>query len=254
MKNKNRLINKISRRLTILPVFGGLFLLPLAIFLLFTFVTSLGPETIEFYNQLMVSAGIKKSEVKVSPYQVKQQRKQVQKDILFAKDNSRLQLRLLADNSQMVLDHNEGETAVIEQMNQVTCFMQEEIYYILPNGDEAIISGKDDLLLKNHDPANLTSYISKNTPGLKPMQIMRRMVADKGTYYFKSDLFYAENVKIERFIMSGHEFTGLSTFKNKIMEGIADSVEFRLDAKNINFKANRLKASFFTPGVSKGTK
>jgi hypothetical protein len=254
MKNEHRLINKISRRLTILPIIGGLIILPLSIFALFTLVTSLSPETYAFYNDLMVSAGIKKSDIKTSPYQVKQQRTRVQKDILFAENESRLQLRLLADDSQMVLDHNDGQTAVIEQMNKVVCYMQEELYFVLPNGDEALFSKNQELRLRNQDPAKPESYVSKDTQGLKPMQIIRFMKADKGTYYYKSDLFYAESVKIERFIMNGHEFNGLSKDKKKIMDGIADSVEFSLDGKNINFKAGKLKASFYAPAVSKGTK
>lgn len=249
MKNEKLKSNQLSGRLIRAPFIAGFLLLPFMLFGLFKFVTALNPETYAIYYELMVNAGVKKSDIKAAPYQVKQHRTKVQKDLLFTENENRMQLRLIADNSQMVLDHHDQATEIVEHMNQVVCHMQEELYYILPNGDEAIFSKNGKLILRNHDPKNAQSDISKDTPGIKPMQIVRLLEADVGTYYYKSDLFHAKNVKIQRFIMNGHEFTTSLPQTKKIMSGLADSAEFSLDGKNMNFKANKLKATFYGPSV-----
>lgn len=249
MKSEKLKNNQLSGRLIRAPFIAGFLLLPCVLFGLFKFVTALNPETYATYNELMVNAGVKKSDVKAAPYQVKQQRTKVQKDLLFTENENRMQLRLIAESSQMVLDHHDQSTEIVEHMNQVVCHMQEELYYTLPNGDEAIISKDNKLILRNHDPKDAKSHVSKDTPGLKPMQIVRVLEADVGAYYYKSDLFHAENVKIQRFIMDGHEFTTGLTQTKKIMNGIADSAQFSLDGKNMNFKANKLKATFYGPTV-----
>jgi|GEM_PF-1947137 len=245
MKNEKRLIYTLSKRLVRVPFLLSFILLPSLIFGLYKFVTTLNPKQQATYEELMVSSGIKKSDLKADPYQVKQNRSQVQKDILFTENESRMQLRLTADDSKMVLDHREDQTEIVEHMNKVVCHMQEELYFILPNGDEAVFFKTGELVLRNQDPTNKASYISKDLEGLKPMQIVRLLIADEGTYHYKSDLFYAENVKLQRFIMEGHAFKNELPKEKMIMSGIADTVEFSLDGKNMNFKANKLKATLY---------
>ena len=254
MKIEKRLVHKLSKRLIRVPVIAGFILLPTLIFGLYKFVTTLNPEHQAIYQELMVSSGIKKSDIKSSPYQVKQLRNQVQKDILFSENESRMQLRLIADDSKMVLDHNDNQTEIVEHMNNVVVSMQEELYFVLPNGDEAVFSKNGELILRNRDPKIKSSYVSKNHPKIKAMQIVRLLEADRGTYHYKSELFHAENVNIQRFVMEGHAFIKDLPKEKMIMSGIADSVEFSLDGKNMNFKANKLKAKFYGSSVDRKAK
>ena len=245
MNNKNcsNTTNKTCKRLTLMPVIAGFIILPLLCFGCFKLLTNLSPETLILYDELMMKTGAKKEDKTSSDYLVRQTRQQVQKQLLFTENEQRMELQLLADNTQMIYDHSSDQTKIVEQMNGIVCTMQEELYYILPDGREACFFDEGTLLIRNEDAKNPASYVSQATKGIVPMQIIRHMVADKGFYDYKNDLFFAENVKIDCFTALSHELTLSLIPKKKLMNGVADSVEFSLDGKKLNFKANKLKAT-----------
>ncbi len=247
MKNEERIVNQTSWKLTVIPVVLGFLLLPAIIFGVFKLVFWINQDTLKTYQQLMTDTGLKKDDLKKTPYQISQHRFNVQKDIRFIKNENPMQLRLLADNAQMIFDHHDFKTEMIEHMNLVVCCMQEELYYILPSGEEVIFSDDGKLVLRNQNENNEKRIISKEKDRLKPMQIMRFMTADLGTYYYKTDSFYANHVKIERFLVEGHEFSEAPLHKKKLMSGIAESAEFSLKGKSLEFKATKLKATFYQP-------
>lgn len=126
-------------------------LLPCVIVLAAFYWSGISPEDAKRYHELMADAGVK-DEGTGDPYQSKQERKRVQKDAFFMQGQERLRLRILAATAQIVLDHREEETQVIEHMNDVTCLMQEELYYLLPNGREASRQADGRLLIRHADP------------------------------------------------------------------------------------------------------
>lgn len=243
-KNYSNPTNKTwPRRLTLMPVITGFIILPLLSFGCFKLLTNLSPETLILYDELMMKTGAKNEDKASSDYLVRQTRLKVQKQLLFTENEQRMELQLLADNTQMIYDHSSDQTKIVEEMNGIVCTMQEELYYILPDGREACFFNKETLLIRNQDAKNPASYLPRVTKGIIPMQIIRHMVADKGFYDYKNDLFFAENVKIERFTATGHELTPSLLPKKKLMNGVADSIEFSLDGKKLNFHANKLKAT-----------
>jgi len=241
--NRSNTTNKTRRRLTLIPVIAGFIILPLLCFSCIKLLTHLSPETLILYDAITMKTGAKKEDQASTDYLVRQTRHKVQKQLLFTENEQRMELQLSANDTQMIYDHSSNQTKIVEQMNGIVCTMQEELYYILPDGREACFFNEETLLIRNEDVKNPTSYVSKATKGIVPMQIIRHMVADKGFYDYKSDLFFAENVKIERFTASSHELTPSLNPKKKLMNGIADSIEFSLDGKKLNFKANKLKAT-----------
>lgn len=225
MNNKAKDTKQFSKRLIIIPTIAGLIVLPAIILGMIFKLIKVDSDTYNTYHELMVNTGAKE-EVKNSPYSIRQERKNVQKDILFIEDEKRMQLKIIASDAELVLDHHDNETEIVEQMRGVCCDMQEELYYLLPNGDK-------------------TNYAHDNLQ-LKEMQRVSRMRASHGTYHYKSDLFRAKNVEIEKFIASGHDFATLLSVK-KLMTGIADFAQFSLDGKRLEFQADKLKATLHAP-------
>jgi hypothetical protein len=208
------------------------------------------PEDVQEYRQLIENSDLGQAKNKSSPYTAKQQRDDIQKDISFMQGGERLQLRLIAVESQLVLDQHDGETALLEQMRDVHCYMQEELYFVLPDGREALRQSDGQLLIRHADPKNPSSWLPQKVPNLKPMQVIRYLQADEATYYYKTDEFVAQQVALSRFAVPGHQLVELHEGK-PLMNGVAEKVEFSLAGKDLNFKAYQLKATFFNAGKIK---
>lgn len=146
---------------------------------------------------------------KNAPYTAKQNRKGVQKDLLFTRNGKRMQMRLVSKEATMVLEHQLEGTYLMEQMRDVKCWMQEEL---------AVVDGK-------------------------PQQTLRYLEADSATYSYKNDEVVANDVKVYRYILPGHELPqNLAGFK-PTLKGHAEGVQFSMAGKDVQFKAQKLKAS-----------
>lgn len=202
------------------------------------------------YGKLMADAESSHSSAHGTPYTARQEREGIQKDLFFQKGNDRLQIRLTAEQAQLVLDHQDMHTYVVEHMQHVKCYMQEEIYYILADGREALPQPNGQLLLRSADEKDPASWLSIDTPGLKPMEVIRYIEADEAQYHYKDDRFAARSVKITRYSIPGHQLKEMNDQAKPLMKGTADRVEFSLKAKDkdLNFKAHHLKAAFFDTG------
>ncbi len=197
------------------------------------------------YLQLMSES--ETSSVKVNPYTARQERLGIQKDMFFQKGNDRLQIRLKAEKAYLVLDHQDTHTHIVERMHHVKCCMQEELYYVLPDGREALQQPNGQLLIRSADDKDQASWVSKNTPGIQLREIIRYIEADEAEYHYKDDRFVANGVKITHFSMPGHQLQDINEQAKILMKGTAMKVEFTLKEKDrdLNFKAEHLKATFF---------
>lgn len=181
-------------------------------------------------------------------YTSRQQRKGLQKDVLFIEKGERLQMRLHSVMAELALDHHDGQTEIVEQMKDVTCYIQEELFYQLSDGREATKQADGRLLIKHADPQDQASWTASNAPGLKAMQVVRFVEADTAFYYYKNDKFIADNVNVSRYVAPGHTIEQASKKLQPIMSGVAAWVEFNLEGKEVNFKAYQLKAKFYSQG------
>jgi hypothetical protein len=208
------------------------------------FVTS--PENVLVYQNLKEAANPVQSEEHSNTYVAKQKRIGIQKDILFTEGEGRLQFRLTSTHSELVLDHHDEQNEIMENLHNIKCIMQEELYYLLPTGQEAVKLLNSKVLIRNADQEKPESWIPISSPGIKPMQIIRYIEAEEASYYYQSGKFVADQVKIFRYEVPGH--TLIEPMKNNdlIMKGTAQSIEFSIMDKEINFKANQFKASFFS--------
>jgi hypothetical protein len=212
-------------------------------------LSSYGERDIQVYRKLVSGGDPNNPDPVSNPYTATQQRVNLQKDVLLTDQGKRLQYRLLGAKAELVLDHREGQTEVVEHMRGVKCFMQEELYYALPDGRAAILHPNGQLLLKDRDPNDPAAWISADLTKVKPMQVMRYLEADKATYYYKNDVLVAETVAVSRYVLPGHRFF-IRRFKDcqPMMAGVAQWVECTLVGKNFNFKAQQLKATFYPSG------
>jgi len=239
-----------SKRLDLILIAVGGVILPCLIALVAWNLTYASPEDATTYKRLLSGLNERKNGPQSEQYEAKQKRVNVQKDILYMKDADRLQVRLTAADSRMVLDHHDGENNMIEHMNDMRCAMQEELYYVLSDGREAFLQENGQLLIRHSPPSQPESWIAKNHPGLKPMQIVRFIEAETASYYYKTEFLKAEDVNISRFSAEGHALMSPWEKKQLLMKGIAESMEFSLSDKTPNFKASEMKTTLYLPEKS----
>lgn len=202
-------------------------------------------ENLESYHNLVAAANPINSNFKVSPYKAHQERKGIQKDIGCVQGTDRLQIQLSSTDSLLVLDNQESGLEILEKMHNVKCMMQEELYYLLPDGREAVKHEGGKLILRNQRSGQESSWIDPNMPGIEPRQRLRYLEADYATYYYNSEKFAADHVKIYRYDIPSHDIPETITTMKPTLSGTAESVVFSLADKNVNFTATKLKATFF---------
>lgn len=245
MVSKNNSYGRVS---LFSPLFSlGVFLLVVLLAAVFWHMAFITESDEKEYHRLMADAESSHSSSQGTPYTARQERQGIQKDMFFHKANNRLQIRLTADNAQLVLDHQDAHTYIVEHMQQVKCMMQEELYYILPDGREASPQPNGQLLIRSANENDQASWLPSDTPGLQPMEIIRYIEADDAEYHYKDDRFVAHSVKITRYRMPTHHLQKIDEQARPLMKGNAKKVEFSLKGKNadLNFKAYHLKATVF---------
>ncbi|MBA3816657.1 MAG: hypothetical protein H0X29_09115 [Parachlamydiaceae bacterium] len=180
-------------------------------------------------------------------YTSRQRREGVEKDFFFSENGQRLQMRLQSARTELALDHHDDQTEVVEQMHDVVCCIQEELFYKLSDGREALKQEDGRLLIKHADPKEANSWIISMDASAKPMQVIRLVKADVAFYYYKNSQFIAEDVRVTHYVASGHSIEQAAKSMYPIMGGVATWVEFSLGGNGINFKAYKLKAKFYAP-------
>jgi hypothetical protein len=210
-------------------------------------LAKISPQDIQNYRDLVENVSLKKGSV--APQSTEQKRTRIQKEIVFTQASNRLLLRLKSDEAELILQNENQKAEIIEKMHGVTCLMQEELYYLLSDGREATLQENGKLLVRSVEPKEKPSWIALESvqKELVPMQIVRYLEAKDATYYYHADRLVAENVKICRFAVPGHQLIDSIANLKPMMQGTAATVEFSLEGKELNFKAHQLKAHFFVP-------
>lgn len=210
-------------------------------------LTAYSPTDVEEYEALVKSTDPSKSEDKSQSYTSTQQHRSTHKDIWFTQGGQRLQLRLRSQGTQLVLEHQENKTQIVEHMKGVTCCIQEELYYVLEDGREVRRKTDGSLVSRQHNPKDVESIVDAGNSTLKPMQVIRYLEADVASYYYQTDRFTAEQVHVSRIVIPGHELIESIKDYKPIMTGLARSVEFALVGNELNFTAYQLKATLYQP-------
>lgn len=163
------------------------------------------------YHELMRDVDASRASKKESKYTGKQAREKIQKHIVYSRNEGKLHILLESDEAEMLLDCQKESTDAVERLKNVRCLMQESLYY------------------------------EKG----QPMQVLRYLEADNALYHYRSSHLAAENVKISRYVLPGHQMVAAVDGLNPMFTGDASSAEFWLENNDLQFKAEDLKANFF---------
>ncbi|MCH9627481.1 MAG: hypothetical protein S4CHLAM2_11220 [Chlamydiales bacterium] len=163
-------------------------------------------EDVVAYQKLVESS---KPVSKTVLSQSKQLREGVIKEIWY-QGRSPLCIRIASTLSELCFSQQNGEMEVVEQLENVECLMQEKLYYA---------EGK-------------------------PMQLVRYMEATRATYHYTTQIFTAEGTQFWRYRLEGHEPVSTIEGHEPIMSATAQTVEFTLKEKEIDFQAHQLRATF----------
>ncbi len=199
---------------------------------------SIDPQDILDYKEIISGTNFEKA----ISYTAKQQRLKVNKEIFFLKNFDRLQIKLMADEAFLVLEHEQGKTALIEQMINVICLMQVEKYYLSSNGEELVKDGNGEFFLRNNKESK-QSYLVQDQSALTPMQLIRSLKAENADYNYKTSQLQAHNVKIHSYTTPGHHLINTPETVSYMMNGTARKIDVILGA-DFNFKATQFQASF----------
>ena len=180
-------------------------------------------------------------------YSGQQQRKGVQKDVWYIEGSQRLHFRITSSDSVVRFSQEGNDTVIIEDMNDVLCYMQVQLYYLLPDGQEAVQDERGMWILRQNKEDTVPTSIDITQPGVLPMQIIRIITADNASYHYVDGLFEAESVELARYAVPSHTLVDTIAGIKPLMTGVAQSVQFSLGGDGLNFKAQHLKATIFSP-------
>lgn len=180
------------------------------------------PKDYALYEELLKSSRPEQESPLLSYSQ--QVREGVCKQIWY-QDANPLYFRIESEESELFFFHQENQIEVVEQLEKVSCIMQEELFYLLPDGREV-------------------SEIDHSTRDAEPMQRIRYLEAERACYNYTTQQFVAEEAKLWKFELQGHQAPQHFDKTKPTMSGTAQCVEFSLKGKQLNFQAHRMKATF----------
>ena len=198
-------------------------------------------KDIKKYQHIMREVSEKQSSQKEF-YSSKQERTNTEKNIWYIQNDQRLHFYITSKHSFLIFSSEEKASNLFEKMDMVTCMMQEELFYQLPNQEEVIKNGNNFYTRKGLRPLDKEEISS-----LRPMQKLRIIKANTATYSYTTHQFVANKVHINRYITQGHLLIKSGSASQLLMEGTASNIEFSLVGNNLNFKAKHLKAKFLNP-------
>lgn len=158
-----------------------------------------------FYRRLMTVSDSEKPP-ESSQTLAKQERVNVQKQLVFNQDNQRLQWRLESAKSDVELHQNDHSVELFERLHEMKCTMQEKI-----------------------EPDSF--------------QIIRQIEAEEALYRYKHKQLWAEHVKLARYYIP-EKTQWIQNFSSyqPFMDGQAQTIHM-LFGKTPNFKAQDFQAT-----------
>lgn len=149
------------------------------------------------------------SRLKGESKKTEQIRYQVSKQILYEKENERLQSHLFSEHSEITFDPGNPETELVEHFKGLKCAIQEKLI----SCDE------------------------------KVQQSIRTFDASQAVYSYKTNLLKAKNVEMGNFLMPGSHLPSSFDSYPALIEGRAHSIELSFKEKP-SLKAQGFHAIF----------
>lgn len=225
-------------------LWGALFLIVICLTLLYYLLGHHSEIDKIAYDKLVNGENL---ENKVIETQVsKQHRTGLQKNVFFNNDGQRLEFRLKSSHSEIALEKMDRHIEIVEHLQDVTCWLQESVYFVLPDSRQAFLKEDGRLLISGENPQEAASWVSKNDPYLVKEQRVLLLKAENATYHHKGEKFVANRVRVLRYVAPNHDLDEVFLNSPLIADGVASHVEFSLAGKGLDFKADHFKARFST--------
>lgn len=135
------------------------------------------------------------------------------KDIWFAQeDHSQLHYRISSQSSLITLIPVKNKFEMVESLQNIRCWIQDKLFHPLESQ--------------------------------KPMQQVRYLEANQGTYHYTNQEFQASDVMLSLFHLPGHTLSPQSLDKKQaFLKGIAENVSLVFCEKSPQFQAEKFKAT-----------
>jgi hypothetical protein len=210
-----------------------------------------GPDDVIAYNKLKESSE-PTAALMNQAYTCKQYRELVNKTIFVSSPKERKGFRLESLKSELTFSQvSMKDVELKEEMQEVACLMQEELYYIIDEGQIATRHPNGRLMIKDSNKRQSgPSWIDEAAAQVKPMQNLRRIDADTATFNYKDNLFIANDVLLSRYIADSHHLDPDLSREETSMVGEAESISLSVTKTPVQFKAEKLKAVFQGNGGS----
>lgn len=175
-----------------------------------------------------------------------QRREGVLKEIWVSKERP-FYMRLLCKSSELFFFEQQGRIELVEQMDGVRCLVQEELFYLLPNGKEAVVKEGNKLLIRHRDPRLTSSWVDPELPGLIPMQHLCYFEAKRGEFHYETNAFTGEEIHLWRYRAPGHDPTRALLDKEALFTATSKSIECSLAERSPQLTAYQLQATLLAP-------
>lgn len=200
-----------------------------------------GPDFL-VYEELQKSAlQFQKQEGLALMASSEQMRKKVVKELWWGEVNP-LYLRIECSNSKLLAMKEKEKYEVMEKMKGVKCLIQEELFYLLPDGRRAHFNEEGEVVVKEEGRELLLDPTLKT---LIPMQEIRYVEAKEGYLSYSKLEFIGEEVTVYRYRLRGHtpppfcfdQYTPLATGQGK-------RVVFHFKEGKVDLRLEGMKATF----------
>ncbi len=228
-----------------IKIFLFIIIFLVSLMLVVVFLFGISPKDYLSYHKLMESSQPQRY-LNTSPKNESLQKRQnVTKNIWFTDNNKRMRFWLKSETSELSLFQENNSICVIENMYNVTGFMQQKLYYTLLDGREVIENSSGSYFVRGLENTNELIPLNEISE-LIPMQQVRYFTANQASYHFKNRTFLANDVTIYVYKTPGHQLTLTYNPENTIMEGTAESAEFTFFHETPSVKMYNLDASFYS--------
>ena len=145
----------------------------------------------------------------------------MQKELWVPRNQKRIQLLLTSEASELLFEQVDGRSELVERLHGVTCYLQEELLFLLPDGQ--LISGAEE----------------EHT---LPVQIIQCIQAQDATYYYTNDQLVAKDASVSRYVLPGHALSSSQEGQKLLFSG--EMALLLISAKNqTQFSAYQFNAS-----------
>jgi hypothetical protein len=159
-------------------------------------------------------------------YQASQKKRQVLKSFRKGGETQNLEAFLSAENAEMVYEQDGEKKVIVENMEHVRCYIQEELYYLSPDGQKVLT-------------------VPQGALGYLPKQTVRYVEAEFAKYHYTTETLEASQVSMFQYTASGHSLPRSLDGYEYGKKGKAETAVISMVDGALTFKAQSYEGAVF---------